>query len=126
MPDPSPGSGQALPTGTVTFLFTDIEGSTRLLQQLGDRYADVLTDQRRIFRAAFQENGGHEVDTQGDAFFYAFDRAKDAVLAAVEAQRAINGHSWPDGGSVRVRMVRREPTRTGISASIGVAPSRAT
>ena len=74
-----------LPTGTVTFLFTDIEGSTRLLKQLGDRYSRVLEECRRLLRAAFQEWNGHEVDTQGDAFFVAFARATDAVSAAVDA-----------------------------------------
>jgi predicted ATPase/class 3 adenylate cyclase len=95
---------RSLPTGTVTLLFTDIEGSTRLLQQLGDQYADVLTECRRLLRAAFQEWGGHEVDTQGDAFFVAFARATDAVLAAVDAQRALAAHSWPEGATVRVRI----------------------
>src|SRR5215469_4279664 len=93
-----------LPTGTVTFLFTDIEGSTRLLQQLGDRYAMVLEECRRLLRATFQEWNGHEVDTQGDAFFVAFARATDAVLAAVEVQRALAAHPWPDGVAVHVRM----------------------
>jgi class 3 adenylate cyclase len=63
-----------LPTGTVTFLFTDIEGSTRLLQELGDDYAEALTEHRRALRATFQRHGGVEVDTQGDAFFVAFAR----------------------------------------------------
>ncbi len=94
----------SLPTGTVTFLFTDIEGSTRLLQQLGDRYAEVLADCRRLLRTAFQAHGGREVDTQGDAFFVAFARARDALSAAVAAQRAILAHPWPDGTAVRVRM----------------------
>ncbi len=93
-----------LPSGTVTMLFTDIEGSTRLLQQLGDRYADVLAECRQLLRAAFQHQSGHEVDTQGDAFFVAFARAIDAVLAAVDAQRALASHSWPQGATVRVRM----------------------
>ncbi len=95
---------RSLPTGTVTLLFTDIEGSTRLLQQLGDRYADVLAECRHLLRAAFQEWGGHEVDTQGDAFFVAFARATDAVLAAVDAQRALAAHPWPEGATVRVRI----------------------
>ena len=86
-----------LPTGTVTFVFTDIEGSTRLLQQLGDAYADVTRDHRRIVRETFSANGGSEVDTQGDAFFYSFGRARDAVRAAVAAQRALEAHAWPDG-----------------------------
>jgi class 3 adenylate cyclase len=93
-----------LPTGTVTFVFTDIEGSTRLLQQLGDDYADVTRDHRRIVREAFGANGGSEVDTQGDAFFYSFGRARDAVRAAVAAQRQLAAHTWPDGTTVLVRM----------------------
>ena len=94
----------AYPTGTVTFLFTDIEGSTRLLQELGDRYATVVADHRRILREAFGSTDGREVDTQGDAFFYSFRRAKDAVTAAVAGQRALAAHEWPDGAEVKVRM----------------------
>src|SRR5437879_7033794 len=86
-----------LPTGTVTLLFTDIEGATRLLQQLGDRYAEVLEAHRRLLRTAFEQHGGREVDAQGDAFFVAFGRAADAVAAAVAAQRALAAHPWPDG-----------------------------
>ena len=93
-----------LPTGTVTLLFTDIEGSTQLLQQLGDRYASVLTECRRLLRAAFQQWNGYEVDTQGDAFFVAFARATDAVSAAVAGQRALANHPWPEGSVVGVRM----------------------
>jgi len=89
---------RALPTGTVTFLFTDIEGSTRLLHELGDRYAEVLADHRRTLREAIAANAGVEVDTQGDAFFVAFSRASDAVEAAAQAQRSL------DAGLVRVRM----------------------
>jgi predicted ATPase/class 3 adenylate cyclase len=87
-----------LPTGTVTLLFTDIEGSTRLLHELGDGYADVLAEHRRVLRDAFTRRGGVEVDTQGDAFFYVFARAGDAVAAAGEAQDALAG------GPVRVRI----------------------
>jgi predicted ATPase/class 3 adenylate cyclase len=87
-----------LPSGTVTFLFTDIEGSTRLLHELGDRYADVLAEHRRVLREAFARHGGVEVDTQGDAFFIAFARASDAVAGAQAAQDALRG------GPVRVRM----------------------
>ena len=94
----------AFPGGTVTFLFTDIEGSTRLLQELGDNYGQVVADHRRILRDVFQQAGGHEVDTQGDAFFYSFTRAKDAVAAAVDGQRALAEHTWPHGAEVRVRM----------------------
>jgi peptide/nickel transport system substrate-binding protein len=93
-----------LPSGTVTFLFTDIEGSTRLLRQLGERYADALTDHQRILRDAFAEHGGREIDTQGDSFFVAFRRARDAVSAALSAQRALSGHSWPADTRLRVRM----------------------
>jgi class 3 adenylate cyclase len=98
------GNGVAFPGGTVTFLFTDIEGSTRLLQELSDDYGQVVADHRRILREVFQQAGGHEVDTQGDAFFYSFTRAKDAAAAAVDGQRALAGHSWPGGAEVRVRM----------------------
>jgi class 3 adenylate cyclase len=94
----------ALPGGTVTFLFTDIEGSTRLLQQLGDQYGDVVRDHRQLLREHLGVKGGTEVDTQGDAFFYSFPRARDAVAGAVAAQRALSAHDWPDGAEVRVRM----------------------
>jgi class 3 adenylate cyclase len=93
-----------LPGGTVTFLFTDIEGSTRLLQELGDAYGEVVRDHRRILRDHLGEKGGTEVDTQGDAFFYSFPRARDAVGGAVAAQRALADHAWPDEKEVRVRM----------------------
>src|SRR5262245_38989271 len=92
------------PTGTVTFLFTDIEGSTRLVGQLRERYEDVLSAHARLLRQAFAEFEGHEIDTQGDAFFVAFARARDAVGAAVAAQRALGAEPWPDGEAVRVRM----------------------
>jgi class 3 adenylate cyclase len=98
------GNGVTLPGGTVTFLFTDIEGSTRLLQELGDDYGQIVADHRRLLREVFQTAGGNEVDTQGDAFFYSFSRARDAVRGAVEGQRAIAGHEWPGGAQVRVRM----------------------
>ena len=94
-----------LPTGTVTFLFTDIEGSTTLLQRVGDRrYAEVLEDHRRLLRNAFAERRGHEVDTPGDAFLVAFPRARDALAAAVAGQQALARHTWPDAASLRVRM----------------------
>jgi transcriptional regulator with XRE-family HTH domain len=94
----------SLPSGTVTFLFTDIEGSTRLLQQLGPRYADVLGTQQRILRAAFAAHGGHEVDTQGDSFFAVFSTAREAIMCAVEAQRKLAAEPWPQGAQVQVRM----------------------
>jgi class 3 adenylate cyclase len=93
-----------LPGGTITFLFTDIEGSTRLLQELGDAYGDVVRDHRRLLREHLGDNGGTEVDTQGDAFFYSFTRARDAVGGAVAAQRALAAHEWPGQTEVRVRM----------------------
>jgi len=92
------------PEGTVTFLFTDIEGSTQLLSQLRDQYATLLADQRRIVRAAFTRWQGQEVDTQGDAFFVAFPRATQAVSSAVEIQQELAKHHWPEGVRVRVRM----------------------
>ena len=112
IPDPGrrpglsrPGSGSAgLPTGTVTFLFTDIEGSTRLLQELGERYAAVLDEHAAILRLAIREGGGVEVNTEGDAFFAVFESPAGAVRAAVSAQRGLAGHSWSPGPPVRVRM----------------------
>jgi class 3 adenylate cyclase len=101
------------PSGTVTFLFSDIETSTRLLQHLGDRYAEVLAAYRRLLREAFQAWDGYEIDTAGDGFFVAFQRATHAVAAAVAAQRAVAGHVWPAGAPVRVRIGLHtgEPTR---------------
>jgi class 3 adenylate cyclase len=91
----------SLPSGTVTFLFSDIEGSTELLKQLGDDFAALLADHRSILRGTFGKHGGHEIDTQGDAFFYAFPRAHAGVAGAVEAQRALAAHEWPDGTRAR-------------------------
>ena len=93
-----------LPEGTVTFLFTDIEGSTQLLDRLRDQYATLLADQRLILREAFAQWNGSEIDTQGDAFFVAFPRATDAVSAVVDIQRALVTHTWPQDVEVRVRM----------------------
>jgi predicted ATPase/class 3 adenylate cyclase len=92
------------PRGTVSCLFTDIEGSTRLLKALGERYAEVLQWHRALLRGAFAEHGGYEVDTQGDAFFVAFERATAAVAAAASAQRALAAEAWPGGEPLRVRM----------------------
>jgi class 3 adenylate cyclase/tetratricopeptide (TPR) repeat protein len=93
-----------LPGGAVTFLFTDIEGSTRLVKALRERYAEVLAEHRRLVRAAIAGQGGYEVDTQGDAFFAAFAGAKQAVLCALEIQRALAAHEWPADAPVRVRI----------------------
>jgi ABC-type transport system substrate-binding protein/class 3 adenylate cyclase len=92
------------PTGTVTFLFTDIEGSTQLLARLRDRYGEVLSTHARLLRETFDRFDGHEIDTQGDSFFVAFARARDAVAAAVAGQRALAAERWPDDVRVRVRM----------------------
>jgi YVTN family beta-propeller protein len=92
------------PRGTVTFLFTDVEGSTRLLKQLRDQYGSVLETHQRLLREAFAAHGGEEVDTQGDAFFYVFSRARDAAAAAADGQRALASHDWPEGAALRVRM----------------------
>jgi predicted ATPase/class 3 adenylate cyclase len=94
----------ALPSGTVTFLFTDIEGSTRLVQSLEHRYAEVLADHCSILRKAIGDAGGFELGTEGDSFFAVFDSAQAAVAATVAAQRGLAAHAWPDGAEVRVRM----------------------
>ncbi len=94
----------SLPSGTVTFVFSDIEGSTGLLKRLGEGYAGLLAEHRRLVRETFLRHGGVEIDTQGDAFFFAFARARDAVAAAAEAQREHAEHEWPGGEDVRVRM----------------------
>ena len=109
-----------LPTGTVTFVFTDVEGSTALLQELGERYADVLNVHKRMLREAFAAHGGVEVDTQGDALFVAFARASDAVAAVVDAQERLRE------GPVRVRMGIHtgEPIRT-AEGYVGIDVHRA-
>jgi class 3 adenylate cyclase len=94
-----------LPSGTVTFLFSDIEGSTSLLKRLGDAtYAELLATHRRLMRETFGGFGGQEIDTQGDAFFYSFPRARNAVAAAVEVQRAHARAKWPGEVAVRLRI----------------------
>ena len=93
-----------LPSGTVTFLFSDIEGSTALLRRLRERYAEVLEHHHRLLRSAFSEHGGHEVATEGDSFFVAFTDPGAAVAAAASAQRALAAHEWPADAEVRVRI----------------------
>ena len=93
-----------LPDGTVTFLFTDVAGSTALLKRHGDVYPELLETQERLLRDAFENYSGREIDTQGDSFFVAFSRAGDAVAAVADAQRALAAHPWPGGAHVRVRM----------------------
>jgi predicted ATPase/class 3 adenylate cyclase len=106
---------RTLPSGTVTFLFTDIEGSTKMLQQLGDEYARALGEHQALLRAAFAAHNGAEVDTQGDAFFVAFPTALAAVAAAADATRALAAHPWPEGAPQRVRI----GLHTGASQLIG-------
>ena len=95
----------ALPTGTVTFLFTDIEGSTRLAERLGTAaWSELLEAHQAILRQAFAASDGREIKTEGDSFFVVFRSAQAAVGATVDAQRALAAHAWPDGAAVRVRM----------------------
>jgi class 3 adenylate cyclase len=101
----SGAAGKALPAGTLTFAFTDIEGSTRLVQELGEaRFQAVLEDHGRLVGGAFDAEGGHRVRMEGDSFFYVFDRATAAVAAVVAAQRGLAGHVFPDSVAIRVRM----------------------
>src|SRR5947208_1627766 len=93
-----------LPSGTVTLVFTDIEGSTALASALGRDWVGVLGDHHRIVGAACAEHGGVVVRTEGDAFFVAFERADGAVAACDAAQRALAAHPWPSGHALRVRM----------------------
>jgi predicted ATPase/class 3 adenylate cyclase len=92
-----------LPTGTVTFLFTDIEGSTRLLQDLGEGYHRIQDDHQMVVRRAMAAHRGVEIRTEGDSFFVVFESAKDAVSAAVAAQRGLAEHGWPDGVTLKIR-----------------------
>ena len=94
---------RTLPTGYVTFLLTDIEGSTNLLQRLGDRYAALLADVRAIIRSSVHRSGGREVDARADEFFAVFDRAPAALETAVAIERIVQGRTWPDGVDVRLR-----------------------
>jgi predicted ATPase/class 3 adenylate cyclase len=118
------------PTGTVTFLFTDIEGSTRLLQELGDRYEAIEVQHAAILRQAIAEGGGTEIRTEGDSFFAAFPHPAGAIRAAVTAQRALAGQRWPDDVALRVRMgMHTGEGRTGGSGAgadyIGIDVNRA-
>jgi class 3 adenylate cyclase/DNA-binding CsgD family transcriptional regulator/tetratricopeptide (TPR) repeat protein len=116
-----------MPTGTVTFLFTDIEGSTRLLKDLGrDRYGDVLATHNRLLRAAFADGGGIEIDTKGDSFFVVFRSAGSAVEAAAAAQRALAAQEWADNTAVRVRMgLHTGEASVGTDGYVGLAVHQA-
>ena len=114
----------ALPTGTVTFLFADVEGSTRLARELGDEWQPVLADVRRLLRAAVGSASGHEVDSRGDELFAAFAEAESAADAAVDAQRKLGGHNWPT--TVRVRIGLHTGTASlGEDGYVGVDVHRA-
>jgi class 3 adenylate cyclase/streptogramin lyase len=115
-----------LPRGTVSLLFTDIEGSTQLQRRLGDAYQGVVENHRLLLEEAFAAHGGTVVDRQTESFFAVFSRARDAVRAAVQAQRAIADHVWPDGATPRVRMGIHagEPELAG-DRYVGLAVSRA-
>jgi class 3 adenylate cyclase len=93
-----------LPGGTVTFLFTDIEGSTRLLQQLGEDYGRLVSQHRQVIRDAAMKSGASEIDAHGDSFFFGFPRARDAVAGSLAAQRGLVAESWPGEVEVKVRM----------------------
>jgi class 3 adenylate cyclase len=93
-----------LPSGPVTFLYADVEGSTALLARLGERYADVLTEERRVLRAIVREHGGFEIDSRADEFFAAFPEAGDPAGAALKIQQRLRDYTWPDGVTVRVRI----------------------
>jgi class 3 adenylate cyclase len=97
-------SASDLPRGTVTFFFTDIEGSTELVRRLGPRYGDVRAEHGRLIEDACRAHDGHVIDTQGDAYFAAFERAADAVVTAIDVQRGLADAEWPDGAQLRVRI----------------------
>ncbi|HEX7345282.1 MAG TPA: adenylate/guanylate cyclase domain-containing protein [Candidatus Limnocylindrales bacterium] len=96
--------GRSLPTGTVTFLRTDVEGSMRLMQQLGSAWDEINAEHMALLRRAIEERGGTVVRTEGDAVFAVFPEARAAVAAAIDAQRAVAGHGWPEAVDVRVRI----------------------
>src|ERR687897_2586074 len=114
----------SLPTGTVTFFFADVEGSTRLARDLGDEWLVVLADIRRLLRQAVSSCEGHEVDSRGDELFAAFATPESAAEAAVAAQRTLGGHNWP--APVRVRIGLHTGTAAlGEDGYVGVDVHRA-
>jgi predicted ATPase/class 3 adenylate cyclase len=102
--DDRQASATVLPSGVVTFVMTDIEGSTRLFRELGERYVDVLATHQALLRGPFTNHGGVEVGAEGDALFFVFADASEAVAACLEGQRALAAHSWPPGVELRVRI----------------------
>lgn len=116
-----------LPRGTVTFLFSDIEGSTELLRRVGEvAFAAVRADHRRLLRDAFAANGGHEIDTAGDGFFVAFESTRSAVAAAIAAQRSLAAFTWPAGAAVRVRIgIHTAEPHLGDEGYVGLGVHRA-
>ena len=117
-----------LPKGQVTFLLTDIEGSTELLARLGDRYAALLADVRRVVRGAVRRAGGHEVSARGDDVFAVFERAPAALEAALAIQRAMRDGAWPEASTVRLRigLHRGRPALTDTGyVGLSVQPPRA-
>jgi class 3 adenylate cyclase len=116
-----------LPTGPVTFMYADVEGSTLLLDRLGERYADVLAEERRLLRTIVREHGGFEIDSRADEFFAAFPEVGNPVGAALKIQRALRDHAWPDGVAVRVRigLHRGQPQMTD-EGYVGLDVHRAT
>ena len=115
----------ALRGGTVTFVFTDIEGSTKLLERLGEGYAGALAEHRRLIREAFAARGGQEIDTQGDAFFYCFRAGARRRRRGRRRPARARRHEWPDGSALRVRMSStpgsRSSGRRGTSGSTSTA-----
>ncbi|HYI67917.1 MAG TPA: tetratricopeptide repeat protein [Candidatus Limnocylindrales bacterium] len=119
-------AANALPSGTVSLLFTDIDGSTRLLEQLGDAYATLLSDHHRLISEAIARHGGSHVDAAGDGLFVSFQTARAALLACIDAQRAIGSHQWPQGADVRVRMgLHTGEPMSAVSGYVGIDVHRA-
>ena len=115
-----------LPRGTLSLLFTDIEGSTQLQHRLGERYREVVNEHRRLLEATIESHGGQVVDRQTESFFVVFPRMRDAAAAAADAQRALAAQEWPDGAQVKVRMGLHagEPELEG-DRYVGLAVARA-
>jgi DNA-binding NarL/FixJ family response regulator/class 3 adenylate cyclase len=119
-------AGVELPTGTVTFLFTDVEGSTALLRRLKDGFAPVLAQHETLLREAVEAVGGQEFGTQGDAVFFVFRNPKDAVVAAVEGRSALAAAEWPEGVELRVRMgIHTGEAAIAADRYLGLAVNRA-